>query len=156
VSDYRYELATEIEDATREAVCQELRTFNQAANPTFWAQVTDPENSPAPLIVIVFDAGGAVAGGLLGETQFSWFKLSLMAVRAELRGRGLGAELVRRAEAEAARRGCKYVYVDTMSYQALGFYQRLGYRVVGQLDDWDSCGHAKHYLTKALVPERAA
>ena len=149
--DYRYEFSSHLDEITREAVNHELRTFNQAANPVFWAQVAEPANKPVPLVIIAFDADGAVAGGLFGETQFSWFKLSVMAVRAELRGRGIGTELVQRAEAEAERRGCRYAYVDTMSYQAPGFYQRLGYRVVGQLDDWDSCGHAKYHLMKSLL-----
>ncbi len=152
----RYELTSQLDTTIREAVYDELRSFNQTANPVFWARVAEPANAPLPLIIIAFDAEGAVAGGLLGETQFSWFKLAVMAVRAELRGCGIGTELVRRAEAEAERRGCKYAYVDTMSYQAPGFYRRLGYQVVGELHDWDSCGHAKYHLMKALSPEATA
>ena len=53
------------------------------------------------------------------------------------------------AEAEDHRRGCQYAYVDTMDYQAQ-FYQRLSYTIAGQLDDWDSHGHAKLFLVKKL------
>lgn len=155
MNEYRYEVTLQIGETTREAVNQQLRAFNQAANPAYWAKIADPETRLVPLIVIAFEPNGAVAGGLLGETQLSWFKLSVMAIGAKLRGRGIGTELVRRAEAEATRRGCKYAYVDTMSYQAPEFYQRLGYQVVGRLDDWDSCGHAKYYMVKPLLSEEA-
>jgi len=150
VSRFTYEIACAIDDDTREAVYQELRAFNQSANPEWWAARDEAVNAPAPLIVICHDASGRVAGGLFAETQFSWLKLSIMAVRADLRGQGLGAELVRRAEAEAVSRGCKYSFVDTMSYQAPGFYQRLGYQVAGRIEDWDSHGHAKLYFTRTL------
>ena len=147
---FTYEIASAVDDHTRETVYQELRAFNQGANPEWWAARDEPANAPAPLIVACYDASGDVAGGLFAETQFAWLKLSIMAVRADLRGQGMGAELVRRAEAEAVRRSCKYAFVDTMSYQAPGFYQRLGYQVAGRIEDWDSHGHAKLYLTKRL------
>jgi ribosomal protein S18 acetylase RimI-like enzyme len=139
-----------VADTVRETVYAELRSFNRAANPELRAKCDDPANDAVPLSVIAYDAEGAVAGGLFGETQFSWFKLSIMAIRADLRGQGFGRELVARAEAEARRRGCRYVFLDTMSYQAPGFYERLGYRVTGRIEDWDSHGHAKYFFTKTL------
>ncbi len=70
--------------------------------------------------------------------------------RAKRSGQGIGARMLQLAEAEAIRRGCQYAYVDTMDYQAPDFYQRLGYTIAGQLDDWDSHGHAKLFLVKKL------
>jgi len=55
------------------------------------------------------------------------------------------------AEQEATARGCRYAYVDTMDYQAPTFYRKLGYQLAGQLDDWNSRGHAKCFFTKRLV-----
>ena len=150
MSRFTYEIAGAVDDDTREAIYQELRTFNQSANPEWWAARDEAANAPVPLIVICHDESGDVAGGLFGETQFAWLKLSIMAVRADLRGRGVGTELMRRAEAEAARRGCKYAFVDTMSYQAPGFYERLDYQATGRIEDWDSHGHAKLFFTKRL------
>jgi len=150
MEDARFETSRDVADAVREAVYDQLRSFNRAANPDLWAKYEDAAHDAVPLSVIAYDASGAVAGGLFGETQFSWFKLSIMAVRAASRGRGLGRELVERAEAEARRRGCKYVFLDTMSYQAPGFYESLGYQVVGRIEDWDSHGHTKYFMTKTL------
>src|SRR5687767_8266469 len=90
VSAFRHEVTVEVDDATRESVLRELRAFNQLVNPVFWARHEDPANEPVPLVVIARDAQGAVAGGLFGKTRFAWFELSLMAVRADLRARGIG------------------------------------------------------------------
>jgi GNAT superfamily N-acetyltransferase len=94
---------------------------------------------------------GNIAGGLVAETQFAWLKISIMAVREDTRDQGIGSALLLAAEAEAQQRGCRYAFVDTMDYQAPAFYERLGYRIVGQIPDWDSHGHAKIYLTKTLT-----
>ena len=50
-----------------------------------------------------------------------------------LRGRGIGTDLLRRAEAEALVRGCHGAWLDTFEFQARGFYERLGYRCFGEL-----------------------
>jgi predicted N-acetyltransferase YhbS len=148
--DLHYQTTAQVDERTREAVYEQLKTFNQTANPEFWARLDTEEGREAPLNVVAFDIDGQVAGGLFAETQLSWLKVSVMAVRIDLRGRGIGTELLQRAEREAVRRGCQYAFVDTMSYQAPGFYQKLGYRVAGQIEDWDSHGHPKYYLTKQL------
>lgn len=150
MDERRFEVTTAVPDAAREAVYAELRSYNQTANPELWAKFEDPATEAVPLLIIAYDEAGQVAGGLFGETQFSWFKLSIMAVRADLRGHGFGRELMARAETEALRRNCKYAFLDTMSYQAPGFYERLGYGVAGRIDDWDSHGHAKIFMTKTL------
>jgi len=91
-------------------------------------------------------------GGLMAETQFKWLKVLLMAVAEGHRGRGVGRGLLAIAEREASARGCEYAFLDTMEYQAPGFYQKLGYVVAGRLEDWDSHGHAKFFFTKRLSP----
>ena len=40
---------------------------------------------------------------------------------------GIGSQLVRRFEEAAAARGCRVFYLDTFSFQARPFYERLGY-----------------------------
>jgi GNAT superfamily N-acetyltransferase len=65
------------------------------------------------------------------------------------RGQGVGTQLLAEAEAEAERRGCLGVYLDTYSFQARPFYERLGYQLFGTLPDCPP-GATKFYLYKRL------
>jgi len=71
-------------------------------------------------------------------------------VQEELRGQGLGRELILQGESEARSRGCIGAYVNTFDFQAVGFYDRLGYVVFGQLDDFPP-GHSRYFLRKQLA-----
>ena len=72
------------------------------------------------------DVGEAVAG-FNGQTWGGCCELSNVWVDERYRGQGLGAALLRSAEAEAVARGCVQVVLATHSFQAPGFYERLGY-----------------------------
>ena len=67
------------------------------------------------------------------------------------RGRGLGRTLMRQAEDVALRRGCHGAWLDTFSFQARGFYEKLGYTVFGSIDDYPP-GHSRFFMKKVLVP----
>ncbi|MFM1557894.1 MAG: GNAT family N-acetyltransferase [Roseibacillus sp.] len=138
------------EDLREEAVYFSLRTHNQNSSPVHWEARDRSENDPNPLNIFAFGADRSVLGGLLGTTQFSWLKVDLMATRLESRGIGVGKALLARAEEVARERGCKYAYTDTMEYQAPGFYLKAGYKITGELPDWDSHGHKKFFFLKEL------
>jgi GNAT superfamily N-acetyltransferase len=70
-------------------------------------------------------------------------------VSDSLRGRGIGRELMAGAEAHALERGCHSAWLDTFSFQAPGFYPRLGYTVFGELDY--PPGHKRIFLQKRLA-----
>ncbi len=53
------------------------------------------------------------------------------------------------AEEEARLRGCVYAQVDTASFQARPFYEKLGYFVRFQLEEYPRV-HQRFYLTKTL------
>ena len=108
-----------------------------------------PWTSYEDLTLYVRDESGAIVGGLLGETGRGWLHISVAWVTEECRGKGHGSALVQLAEQEAVRRGCHSAYLDTFSYQAKPFYERLGYEVFGTLDDYPP-GHQRHYMRKRL------
>ncbi|HEV7814701.1 MAG TPA: GNAT family N-acetyltransferase, partial [Janthinobacterium sp.] len=66
-----------------------------------------------------------------------------------LRGHGYGSALMAAAEKEALRRGCAQSYVETLSFQALPFYEKCGYEVFSRLADFPP-GGARYALTKKL------
>jgi len=102
-----------------------------------------------PLIVAIDDAQGRVVGGLWARTEYDWLCVDLLFVPDTLRGRGLGSELMKRAEEEALARGCHSAWLDTFQFQARGFYERIGYQIFGELSDFPA-GHARYFMKKAL------
>lgn len=101
------------------------------------------------LAVLVKDEDGKVLGGLWGATGWQWLFVHLLWLPETLRGGGLGRDLLRRAETEAMARGCGNVWLDTYSFQARGFYEKLGYTVFGTLEGYPP-GHCRYFLQKRL------
>lgn len=92
-----------------------------------------------------------VLGGAYGETHYGWLYLSLLWVDEAFRGQGWGRRLLRQFESEAAARGCHGAWVDTYEFQAPTFYERLGYREFGRLDEFPP-GSARLFYWKPLRP----
>jgi ribosomal protein S18 acetylase RimI-like enzyme len=104
---------------------------------------------PQPLALALRDDSGRIAGGLIGSLQWGWLRIDILSVAAELRGAGWGRRLVEEAERLAVASGCRHAWVDTFSFQSPGFYQRLGYRVFGELPDYPP-GQTRYFLAKRL------
>jgi GNAT superfamily N-acetyltransferase len=100
-------------------------------------------------VTITLRERGRIVGGLAGEIFFGWLYVSLLWISDDYRGQGFGSKLMEAAEKEARRHGIKRAWVDTFTFQAPGFYRKLGYRAFGQLKDFPA-GHNRTFLTKAL------
>lgn len=112
-------------------------------------RVAPPENHRR-LAVFARDGDGLV-GGASGHTHWGWLFVSHLWVDESAQRQGLGTELMSRIEAAAVGRGAKAAHVDTYDFQALEFYEKLGYTEFGHLDDYP-IGHRRHFLTKRLDP----
>ena len=102
-----------------------------------------------PVTVLARDAGGSVLGGLLGLTYWNWLFIDWLWMAADQRGKGLGGQLLDRAEAIARERGCSHAYTDTFSFQAPGFWTQRGYVEFGRLDGMPA-GHSRLWFRKTL------
>ncbi len=89
-----------------------------------------PETSQ-PLSVIARDANDQIIAGVAGCTIYDNFLINVLWVDEQQRGLGLGKELMQRAEVAAKQRGCTMAQVDTLSFQAPAFYQKLGFEIIG-------------------------
>ncbi len=127
----------------RKAIQGILRAYNEQA-----ATIRGPEAKA--LNIQVNDAQGQLLGGVVAATYWGWLVIDLLAVVEQARGQGLGKALMEQAESEARRRGCSRAHTSTYAHQALGFYQNLGYRIVGQLDDYPD-GYTLYWLQKELL-----
>ncbi|HBC7428902.1 TPA: GNAT family N-acetyltransferase [Providencia rettgeri] len=91
---------------------------------------------------------GVMLGGLLASIKANWLCIDYLWVSESARNDGLGRELMYTAEREAKKLGCMHSLVDTFSFQALPFYEKLGYVKQMSLPDFPETGMQRHYLTK--------
>jgi len=79
-----------------------------------------------------------------------WLHVTYLWVAEKARGAGHGTRLMQNAEAYAQSLGAVGATLETHSFQARPFYERLGYEVFSTLDEYPS-GHAKFFLKKVLA-----
>ncbi|MFC8624907.1 GNAT family N-acetyltransferase [Streptomyces anulatus] len=91
-----------------------------------------------------------VVGGLIGRTSLGLFFLDLFYLPTRLRGSGLGTEILRQAEDEARARGCRTAVLYTITFQAPGFYQKNGWKRLGEVP-CDPPGTSRVFMTKELT-----
>jgi len=127
-------------EAERQAILAPLVAFNDAA-----VGATERHT----VAIVIRDAAGAIVGGLWGTTGYRWLFVQYLVVPESMRGQGRGRELMHAAEAEGRRLGCVGLWLDTFSFQARGFYERIGYRCVGRIDDYPP-GEARFFLCKRI------
>lgn len=103
----------------------------------------------SPHWIIGRDADGAVQAGMRFVLAFDWLFVNWLWVANPWRKHGIGSQLMERAEAVAREKGCRAAYLDTFTFQAPKFYEKLGYREFGRLDDFPP-GHSRVWFCKVF------
>ena len=109
-----------------------------------------PNDFRALAILLTEPDASETLGGLWGWTSFSFLHIDLLFIPESMRGAGLGSKLIYMAEEEAIERGCRGAWLDTFSFQARGFYEKLGYSLFGSIDDYPP-GHSRFFLRKTFA-----
>lgn len=137
----------------------ELNIIVEPEPPKAWIEVVErglrSHNTAATGIVefypvgfLIKDASGAVSGGLFGNIVDAWLHVGSLWIDRMWRGRGYATELMAAAEQYAIGKGCAAAFLQTASYEARPLYEKLGYRVFGELNDHPVEGHRRYFLTK--------
>jgi GNAT superfamily N-acetyltransferase len=92
---------------------------------------------------------GAIVGGITGEVWMTVLFIQYFWIEERFRGTNHGTALIGSIEEEARRFGAVRSYLDTMSFQAPGFYRACGYQEFGTIDGYPG-GVTRHWFTKAL------
>lgn len=117
-----------------------LYEFNAAAT-----GITDGEW----LAIFVRDDDQRIVAGICGNTWGGCADVRQFWVEEARRRQGLGTRLLRAAEQEARRRGCRQMILTTFSFQAPAFYAKHGFEVVAVVDNHPH-GHKNLLLRKRL------
>lgn len=138
--EYQIDVAADPQPADIQVVLDGLRAYNAAQLGYDDARM---------LAIYLRDGAGAIVGGAVGWTYWGWLAVDNLWIRDDLRGGGHGRRLLLTAETAARARGCRHVLLDTMDFQAPGFYEKLGYQVFGVLEGMPA-GHQRIYFRKDL------
>src|SRR5215813_8224701 len=84
-----------------------------------------------PVNFVLRGERGDVLGGVLGQLWGGWLQVAHLWVAEAARGAGHGTRLMQGAESYARSRGAVGAALETYSFQARSFYERLGYEVFG-------------------------
>ena len=103
-----------------------------------------------PLAALMRDASGVLTGGLLASIYWGWLDINELWVAERWRGQGYGRKLMGLVEEAALGRGCRLAQVKSWDFQAQGFYERLGYHIVGRQKDFPP-GRTFFWLRKELI-----
>lgn len=102
-----------------------------------------------PVLVFLRDEQHEVIGGAYGWAVYAWLHVRVLWLREDQRQRGWGTRILQATEAEAVKKGCRHSRLETYSFQALGFYQKNGYRVFTELGNVAE-DHQLYFLEKDL------
>lgn len=100
-----------------------------------------------PVSLILRAAGGELAGGLMGHVWGGWLDIKTLWIAEPFRGQGWASRLIAEAETFALKHGARHATLDTHNPRARVLYERLGYRVVGELPDFPP-GFSKTLMRK--------
>lgn len=102
-----------------------------------------------PIEIIARNELDEIIGGLYGRSIWGTLEIKTFVVKPENRNEGIGRKLLLEAEKEAKNRNCKYISLDTFSFQAPKFYEKLGFEKIGTETDFPK-GFEKYYYRKVL------
>lgn len=118
-----------------------MRPFTRERATAFWRDVADGVESAKRVLLVAEDTRG-ICGTVqlivdLPENQPHRADLAKMLVHRRARRQGLGAALMRAAEAAATASGKTLLVLDTVTGgDAERLYERLGWRRVGTIPDY--------------------
>jgi ribosomal protein S18 acetylase RimI-like enzyme len=107
------------------------------------------DNPGIEIDLVLKDAEGNVVGGLNASTMVRVMHLEVLWVAEEYRKLGYGRDLVLEAERIGHAKGCITSQTMSFSFQAPGFYQKIGYEVLGIYDGYPD-GITEYVLMKRL------
>lgn len=141
----RITLRRHADPAVSTAIVKGLSRYNAARAPA---------RDYRPVQIAARARDGRILGGLEGSIAYGWLFIRWLWVDEKHRRGGVGRTLIARAEVVARERRAIGAWVDTFSFQARPFYEKLGFRLFGAIADFPP-GHKRFFLKKRFAKPRA-
>lgn len=91
-----------------------------------------------------------LVAGITASIYWKQMHVDFLWVDESLRGQNKGTELLTKAEEIARQHHCRYIQLETFSFQAPEFYKKQGFTIFGILDDSPYDGAKQYFLKKVL------
>lgn len=98
----------------------------------------------------ILNDNDVLVAGITASIYWKQMHIDFLWVDETLRGQNKGSELLMKAENIAKQHHCRYIQLETFSFQAPDFYKKRGYTVFGILEDSPYDG-AKQYFLKKII-----
>ncbi len=128
-----------------EADSDYLKVIDSGLN-EYSQRVTGHERVPLNFIAKM---GDVRVGGIKACTVENHFFISWLYVDDKYRAQGIGRDLMKHAEMMAKQKNCIKAFVDTMSFQAPEFYERLGFEEIVRITDFYQ-GYDRIFYSKMI------
>ncbi|MCQ8822117.1 GNAT family N-acetyltransferase [Pseudoalteromonas agarivorans] len=134
-----YQLKADNTDALNSALRTKIVEFN--------AQHFDAQR--VPLGYKLVDEQGELVAGISGCVFGNWLMISWLWCSDVARAQGLADKLLTALEQSAAELGATTAQLDTLDFQAKPFYEKRGYVVKYQLNNYPRSG-TRYFMEKTL------
>lgn len=134
-----YQLKADNTDALNSALRTKIVDFN--------VQHFDAQR--VPLGYKFVDEKGSLIAGVSGYVFGNWLMISWLWCSDNARGNGLAGQLLNALELVAIESGANTAQLDTLDFQAKPFYEKRGYVVKYQLNNYPRSG-TRYFMEKSL------
>jgi len=134
-----YQLKADNTDALTSALRTKIVGFN--------AQHFDAQR--VPLGYKFVDEQGELVAGISGCVFGNWLMISWLWCSDVARGQGLADKLLTALEQSAVELGATTAQLDTLDFQAKPFYEKRGYSIKYQLNNYPRSG-TRYFMEKSL------
>ncbi|MHC6199572.1 GNAT family N-acetyltransferase [Elizabethkingia miricola] len=138
----KLEINSVITEHTDEVITNFLNQYNQERAISFEDEINEDVE------IVIYD-GEEIVGGIIGRSLWGTLEIKRLAVHPDYRHKGIGSKLISAAETEAKKRKCSYLSLNTFSYQAPEFYEKLGFIKVGTEEDFPR-GFSRFFYQKKI------
>lgn len=101
-------------------------------------------------VLTVRDTKNKIQGGVILQSYWKETYVELLWLSPKARRSGLGRQLMKEAERRARKRGSVLLHLNTYSFQAPGFYEKLGFRRFGGMEG-SPARASRHFYAKRLT-----
>lgn len=147
IMEYKIIVTKEKDEEFSEFMHRKIREYNDYTS-FHHREVRKPESVEA-VNIIVKNSANEWVGGLTAEIYWGWLEIKYFWLHEDFRKKGIGTKILLDAEKVAIAQGCHRAFLSTYEFQGRTFYERNGYRIVGQLDDYPP-GSTFYWMKKSI------